>query len=95
MTDKADKVHPIVEKVARAIANANVEGGTCEPSPHAIECAKAAAKVLIEECAKVAEQEREWRNDYYGETLIGRRFLTGPEAAECIRALKTELGLEG
>ena len=72
MTDKADKVHPIVEKVARAIANANVEGGTCEPSPHAIECAKAAAKVLIEECAKV-----------------------GPEAAKCIRSLKTELGLEG
>lgn len=47
MTDKADNVHPVVEKVARAIANANVEGGTCEPSPHAIECAKAAAKVLL------------------------------------------------
>lgn len=106
MTDKADKVHPVVEKVARAIANANVEGGACEPSPHAIECAKAAAKVLIEECAKVAEGWECDASDPYGSAFQasgnGRFWDAGTnydqghiDAASAIRFLSSELGLEG
>lgn len=53
MTDKADKVHPIIEAMARAISIAR--GGTAIGWPSHIREAKAAARVLLLNMAPTKE----------------------------------------
>lgn len=95
-TDKANKVHPVVEAMARAIAEA-----CSEPQAWVahIEPAKAAAKVLIEECAKKVPSN--WLDPSVahmrgaGPITCSDVELAMQNTAARIRSLKTELGLEG
>jgi hypothetical protein len=113
MTDKADKVHPVVKAMIRKMTAAErklsddryaLPGNKRPPFKEyqkavARAHAKAAAKVLIEECAKKVPSN--WLDPSVahmrgaGPITCSDVELAMQNTAAHIRSLKTELGLEG
>lgn len=86
-TDRADKVHPVVEAMAKAISIAR--GGTAIGWPSHIREAKAAAKVLLsmEPTAKM-KQEGVWSD-------VGTGVSVPDIWVAMTAAARSEMGLEG
>lgn len=97
-TDKADKVHPVILAMARAMAGYDL-GYDAAPASYRIEHAKAAAKVLLEmlptEAMLIAGSEANptvWNDETdagFGLSVANDVYVAMTAAA------RSEMGLEG